>query len=75
MVSETVIPQMGTLHKAMSQISLVQDMYILCKSYTEMIKIAKFSFVNGLSYTESKLTKCLVIRSVSTYVGTINQLV
>jgi dethiobiotin synthetase len=40
-----------------------------------MIDIAKFNFVNGLSYKESKQMICLVLRCVSTYVGTINQLV
>jgi hypothetical protein len=72
--SEIVHKEMGMLNNAMSQISLVWDKYILCKNYFEMIGIAKFSSVNGLSYTESQLTICLVIRCVSTYVGKINQL-
>jgi uncharacterized protein (UPF0262 family) len=75
MASETVHPKTGMLNNAMSQISLVQDKYILCKNYFEMIEIAKFNFVNGLSYRESKQTLCLVIRCVSFHVGTIKQLV
>jgi hypothetical protein len=75
MASETAHPEMGMLNNAMSQNSLVQDKYILCKNYFELKETAKFNFVNGLSYRVSKQTICLVIRCVSTYVGTINQLV
>jgi hypothetical protein len=50
MASETVRPETGMLNSAMSQISLVQDKFILCKNYFEMIESVKFNFVNGLSY-------------------------
>jgi len=63
------------LSNTMSQISVVQDKYILCKNYFELIEIAKFNFVNGLSNRDSKQTIYLVIRCVSTYMCTINQLV
>jgi hypothetical protein len=48
MASETVHPEMGMLNNAMSQISLVQDKYILCENYFEMTRDCEVQFCKWL---------------------------